>query len=180
MREIALHVLDLMENSISAGARQVVVRVMQDRRRDLLEVTIEDDGCGLGSDPEQALSPFFTTKESKHTGLGLSLVREAAERAGGSVTLSHSPLGGASVRIRMRLQHVDRMPLGDLPATVSALAATSPGVNITCEIEVDGAKNAVSTRQLRRPSRPNESGLAIMKRLSGQVRMSLEGLGAVP
>lgn len=180
MREIALHVLDLMENSIAAGARCVAVRVVQCRERDALEITVEDDGCGIGVDPSQVLNPFFTTKQGKHTGLGLSLFREAAERAGGGMDFVSSSLGGTAVHVRMSLSHVDRMPLGDLAATLGAVAATAPGVDIACELEVDGHKDLVSTGQLRAqtPSGPG-SNLAVMRLLSRRVRQGLKGLGAV-
>lgn len=181
MREIALHVLDLMENSVAAGARRVTVRVVQSCVRDVLEITVEDDGCGLSADPSEVVNPFFTTKPGKRTGLGLSLFREAAERAGGDLTLSSLPLGGTSVRVRMRLRHVDRMPLGDLAATLSAIACTAPDVDIACEVEVDGRREAVSTDQLRAATAKGPgTDLSVMRQLASRVRKGLEGLGALP
>jgi len=91
VREIALHVLDLMENSVAAGAQRVLVRVVQNRATDQLEIAVEDDGCGLPDTVQDAAHPFFTTKPGKRTGLGLSLFREAAERAGGDLHLCASP-----------------------------------------------------------------------------------------
>ncbi len=181
MREIALHVLDLMENSVAAGARRVSVRVVQSRARDVLEITVEDDGCGLSADPAEVVNPFFTTKPGKRTGLGLSLFREAAERAGGDMTLSPSSLGGTAVRVRMRLCHVDRMPLGDLAATLGAIACTSPDVDVACEVEVDGRRESVSTAQLRAGAdRGPATDLSVMRQLASRVRKGLEGLGALP
>lgn len=181
VREIALHVLDLMENSVAAGARRVIVRVVQSRARDVLEITVEDDGCGLSADASEVVNPFFTTKPGKRTGLGLSLFREAAERAGGDMRLSSSPLGGTSVRVRMRLRHVDRMPLGDLAATLGAIACTAPDVDIACEVEVDGRREAVSTGQLRAATEKGPGrDLSVMRQLASRVRKGLEGLGALP
>ncbi len=103
LRELSLHVLDLVENSLRAGAGVVEVGVEEQPDRDLLAITVEDDGPGLAVDPAQALDPFYTTKEGKRTGLGLSLFRQQVEMAGGGVELGRSALGGLAVRARLGL-----------------------------------------------------------------------------
>jgi len=181
VREIALHVLDLMENSVAAGAQRVLVRVVQNRATDQLEIAVEDDGCGLPDTVQDAAHPFFTTKPGKRTGLGLSLFREAAERAGGDLHLCASPWGGTAVRVRMRLLHIDRMPLGDLAATVGAMACTAPEVDFSCEVEVDGKKETVSTQQLRAATGQGPGqNLLVMRQMTNQIRKGLEELGALP
>ncbi len=96
MREIALHILDLIENSIRAQASIIAVSVEAMPEQDLLRIVIEDNGTGLKVSPEAALDPFYTTKSGKRTGLGLSLFRAAAESTGGRLTLGKSSLGGAT------------------------------------------------------------------------------------
>ena len=83
LRELSLHVLDLVENSLRAGAGVVAVGVEEQPDRDLLAISVEDDGPGLAVLPEQALDPFYTTKEGKRTGLGLSLFRQQVEHGRG-------------------------------------------------------------------------------------------------
>ncbi|MCX7032185.1 MAG: ATP-binding protein [Spirochaetes bacterium] len=134
MRELSLHVLDLVENSLRAGAGVVAVGVEEQPDRDLLAISVEDDGPGLPVTPEQALDPFFTTKEGKRTGLGLSLFRQQVELAGGSVELGRSELGGLAVRARLGLGHVDRYPLGDLAGTLAGVVAANPGVEIRARL----------------------------------------------
>ena len=83
MHDLSLYVLEMIENSLRAGAGTVAVRVWVEPPRDELTIVVEDDGPGLDVSVEQATDPFYTTKAGKRTGLGLPLFREAAEAAGG-------------------------------------------------------------------------------------------------
>jgi len=134
VRDLSLHLLDLMENSIRAEATVISVTIEQDLGQDKLRIVVEDNGPGLAVSSERALDPFYTTKAGKRTGLGLSLFQSTAEQAGGSVTLGRSPLGGALVAACMRLSHVDRSPLGDLAATLSSVVCTNPEVDLWCRL----------------------------------------------
>jgi len=138
MHDLSLYLLDILENSVRAGATTIAVAVAADRRADALTITVEDDGPGLPVTPDEALDPFFTTKTGKKTGLGLSLFRQAAEAADGGLRVGRSKgLGGVFVEARMCLTHVDRPPLGDIAATLSTMALVSPQIEFRVEL-VDG------------------------------------------
>ena len=127
--------------------------------RDLLAITVEDDGPGLAVDPAQALDPFYTTKEGKRTGLGLSLFRQQVEMAGGGVELGRSALGGLAVRARLGLGHIDRYPLGDLAGTLAGVAAANPGVQIRARLANGGREVTVSTA-VAEGAQPGSDGAA--------------------
>jgi hypothetical protein len=130
MRELSLHLLDVMENSIRAGANVISVTINLDAVADSVTLCIEDNGPGLAVPQEVAADPFYTTKKGKRTGLGLALLKGAAEIAGGDLVIGHSSLGGASVTCTMGLSNVDRVPLGDLGVTIAAIAATHPEIDL--------------------------------------------------
>ncbi len=135
MHDLSLYLLEMIENSLRAGAGRVTVHVWLEAPRDELTIAVEDDGPGFAVNPEQAADPFFTTKAGKKTGLGLSLFREAAEAAGGHLTMHRSgELGGAAIEAVMSLSHVDRPPLGDVVETVAVMAVTNPEATITLEV----------------------------------------------
>jgi hypothetical protein len=148
LRELSLHILDLVENSLRAGATVIEVSLEQDLRADRLAIGVEDDGPGLQMPPEQALDPFFSTKPGKKTGLGLSLFRFRLEQAGGRLTLGRSPLGGLAVRGEMALGHVDRSPLGDLATTLSGVVASSPQVELRCNLRTGHRQWRSNSREL--------------------------------
>ena len=135
MHDLSLYLLDILENSVRAGATVIAVGVTADPSAGRLVMTVEDDGPGLPVSPEQVLDPFFTTKENKKTGLGLSLFRQAAEGAGGRFSVGRSEtLGGVAVRAEMSLDNVDRPPLGDVATSLLAMVATNPDVDFRIEL----------------------------------------------
>lgn len=150
MRELALHILDLIENSIRAGATRVDVCVEEQPQEDLLAICVEDDGPGLPVPALTASDPFFTTKEGKKTGLGLSLLAFRAEQAGGGMKLERSALGGLAVRATMKLSHVDRSPLGDLASSLASVVCTNPGVELRSRLRVGCREASVSSTEVAR------------------------------
>ncbi len=135
MHDLSLYLLEVIENSVRAGATTVATRIVADRVADLLTIAVDDDGPGLPVPPAEVLDPFFTTKAGKKTGLGLSLFRQEAEAAGGGLRMGHSQLlGGVEVEAWMQLTHVDRPPLGDVATTLVAMAAANPEVFFTVDL----------------------------------------------
>jgi hypothetical protein len=177
MQELSLHLLDLLENAVRAGARTILFSLEEDVAHDRLLLTVEDDGPGFAEPPERVLDPFYTTKQGKRTGLGLSLLREAAEQAGGGLTLGRSSLGGARVTAELRLHHIDRMPLGDLPGTVFAIACTHPELELGCRIRsASGERSASSAEVAGELPERDRGGWLAARRFSERVREGLREL----
>ena len=174
MRELSLHILDLIENSIRAGASLIVVGVSEDADHDRLEIRVEDNGAGLTVPSEKALDPYFTTKEGKRTGLGLSLFKASAELAGGGLSVHESAMGGVAVIARMKLEHVDRPPLGDLAATLSSVVCTNPGLDLWCRISSRDRQCVVCASEVAKRFNANERcGLTIARRFSEEIKTAL-------
>jgi len=150
LRELSLHVLDLVENAIRAGAAVIAVSVEEDPEGDTLTLAVEDDGPGLPVPAHVATDPFYTTKEGKKTGLGLSLLKFRTEQAGGCFSLGKAALGGLSVRAAMPLSGVDRSPLGDLAATLASVVCTNPEVELRARLRVADKEWTVSSAEVAR------------------------------
>ena len=145
MHDLSLYLLDILENSVRAGATVIATTIVAGGATDELVIRVEDDGPGLPVEAEQALDPFFTTKANKKTGLGLSLFRQAAEAAGGGLAVGRSDdLGGACVTARMGLAHVDRPPLGDVAASVATMVVTNPEIEFRVDLTDDVSHTALS------------------------------------
>jgi hypothetical protein len=150
LRELSLHILDLIENAVTAGASRVAVEIIQETERDLMRIVVEDNGPGLSVSPEQAMDPFYTTKKGKKTGLGLSLFRFRIEQAGGKLNLDRSTLGGLAVRATLGLDHVDRNPIGDLASTLSSVLAINPQLELSLRIRTDGREQLIASSEVAR------------------------------
>jgi NADH:ubiquinone oxidoreductase subunit E len=177
LREIALHVLDLVENAQRAGAGTIEVTVDEQPLFDLLRVAVDDDGPGLSVSAERAVDPFYTTKEGKATGLGLSLFKFRVEQAGGRFTVGRAALGGCSVKAQMPLTHVDRAPLGDLGGTLASVVCTSPGLELRARLRVGKRELVVSSTEIGRALPAGRRGEIVVARLFREkVREGLEAL----
>ena len=138
MHDLSLYLLEVLENSVRAGANRVEIGLTIDSATDTLQMTVDDDGHGLTTSPDQILDPFFTTKPGKKTGLGLSLLRADAQAAGGDLSIGPSPtLSGVRMETRMQLDHVDRPPLGDVAASIIVTAVTNPGIDFAVTLTGD-------------------------------------------
>lgn len=178
MRELALHILDLMENSIRAGATIIAFRIEADPVKDRLRIEIEDNGPGLKVSPEVALNPFYTTKRGKRTGLGLTLFQEAAERAGGRLRIEKGLLGGLLVRGEMNLRHIDRTPMGDLPGTLGSMVCTHPAVDFHILLQLGDKRFAIQTHTLAEQNGiPLEDGLSLAQNLIETLKTNMEFSG---
>ena len=126
MRDLSLHLLDLAHNSITAGASLVSIRITVDENG-WLTLVLADDGKGMS--PEllaRVTSPFATTRTTRKVGLGIPMMMENAEKAGGSLRLKSEVGVGTEMTVTMDTRNIDCLPLGDLCGTVLSLIMTNP------------------------------------------------------
>ena len=147
MRELSLHILDALENSLEAGATAIELVIEEDMRADRLTITVRDNGRGMSeAQVDRIFDPFFTTRTTRHVGLGVPLFKAAAQRCNGDLTVTSQPGAGTTLRATFQHSHIDRAPLGDIQGTLLAviLAAASdvpPHPVIPSSVIPSGARN---------------------------------------
>ena len=130
MREISLHLLDIAENSAAAQGRNICIEINENLKSDLLTVCVTDDGHGMDAETaKQVLDPFYTTRTTRKVGLGIPLLKLAAELAEGGLSLVTEPGKGTKVEANFVHSHIDRMPLGDIAATFLTLLVSHPDIH---------------------------------------------------
>lgn len=150
MRELSLNILDIAQNSIAAGASLVIIDVAEDSEADRLTIRIEDNGRGMTAEQvAQVSDPFYTTRTTRKVGMGIPLFRMAAEQAGGGLTITSEPGKGTCVTASFILSSIDRMPLGDMVGTISALIRLNPHLDFLYRRRRDDRQEELDTRQLR-------------------------------
>jgi len=130
MRELSLHLLDIAENGVSAGAQNITITIVEDLRTDRLKLAVKDDGRGMDAAMvEQVTNPFITTRTTRKVGLGIPLLKLAAEMCDGGLTVESTPGVGTTVNVDFQRSHIDRMPLGDVVGTMLSLLVGWPQVH---------------------------------------------------
>ncbi len=138
MRELALHILDIAENSISAGATRVKITIEENFSDDLLIIKIEDNGKGMDAETVARITdPFVTSRTTRKVGLGIPFFKAAAEACQGTFAIQSEPGLGTRVEASFQHSHIDRMPLGDIISTLMTLIIGTPEVHWIFEYQVD-------------------------------------------
>lgn len=151
MRELSLHVLDVMENAVEAGATRIEVRIDEDLEADRLSIEVADNGRGMSKEMTQrVLDPFFTTRKTRHVGLGLPLFAAAARQCDGDLTIESEPGKGTRVRATFRHSHIDRAPIGDMPSALMAILLSGRPVDVAYVHRVGQAEFAFDSADVRR------------------------------
>lgn len=150
MTELSLNVLDVAQNSVKAKATLIEISVRSDFEKDLMTIVIADNGCGMD---EQQLSavcdPFYTTRTTRKVGLGVSFFKLAAESAGGEFSITSEKGVGTTVTASFQISNIDRMPLGDMTATMHSLITLNADIDFVYTYRVDDKEFILDTRQFR-------------------------------
>ncbi len=150
MRELSLHILDIIQNSISAQATEIKLSIKEDLKNDLLTIIIEDDGVGMDEElQEKVIDPFVTSRTTREVGLGLSLFKAAAEQSDGKLEIE-SELGvGTIVKAEFKHSHIDRAPLGDIVGTLITILSADPDFEFIYSQQVNGRKFTLTTGEIK-------------------------------
>jgi hypothetical protein len=149
MRDMSLHILDIAENSINAGASHIEISIRESMEEDAFTLRVDDDGRGIDVEQKKR-DPYFTSKDSKKFGLGIPLLKQAAEWCEGGFSLSPGKGGGTTLLARFRRSHIDLKPLGDVGSTVAVLVAGHPEIAYCVRYERDGHSYRFDTEELRK------------------------------
>ncbi len=137
MKDLSLHILDIVENSVKAGAKTVTVEF--DWKATWLTLRITDDGPGFpDSIKDNPADPFKTTRRERKVGLGLPLLKDSAEQAGGSLKIGKNPGGGVLIEANFNMAHIDSKPTGDLADLIITCITAWPRMNWVVRLGAQG------------------------------------------
>ena len=178
MRELSLHILDIVENGITAGGNCIWIEIDEARKTDQLNIVIRDNGHGMPAEKMKNINdPFITSRTTRRVGLGLSLLAAAAERCDGTVRVDSQPGKGTEVKATFRYSHIDRAPLGDIAATVTTLIIGHPEIDFVYSHRIDDKDFSLDTREIR--SEIEDTSLSdpvVIHHLTKSIRSELKAL----
>ncbi|HNV81954.1 MAG TPA: ATP-binding protein [Tenuifilaceae bacterium] len=150
MKELALHILDIAQNSIVAGATLIRIGITEDMQGDLLHMTVEDNGKGMPSEMvERVMNPYTTSRTTRRVGMGLPLLHDACRAANGMLTIESAVNEGTRVLATMQLSHIDRQPLGDITGVIVLLFSANPSIDFVYSHIRNGNSYIFDTREVK-------------------------------
>ena len=151
MNEISLYILDLTQNSVTAGAKHIVITLRFDTAGDTLTITITDDGCGMSPELlEKVTSPFTTTRKTRKVGLGIPMIMQLCEMCEGSFDIQSEQGRGTKLTLGFKASHVDLPPMGSLGETMLSLINGTPeGIEFRLSYAVDENEFVFDTEEVR-------------------------------
>ena len=159
MKELSLNILDITENSVKAGAS--LTSIIIEEKGDILTLRIEDDGKGMSAEILKGVTdPFYTTRTTRKVGLGLPLLKLAAEQTGGEMTIESVSADdnpaehGTKVTAVFHKDSIDFTPLGDVVTTILTLVQGHPDTDFVFRHTSEGSGDKdftveMDTRELR-------------------------------
>ncbi len=180
MRELSLHILDVVENGITAGGNCIWIEVEEARQKNQFKIVIRDNGSGMPVEKLQNINdPFITSRTTRRVGLGLSLLAAATERCEGTLRVDSEPGKGTAIEATFRFNHIDRAPLGDMAATITTLIMGNPGIDFVYSHRIDGKEFSLDTREIRTEMEDlSLSDPVVIHHLTGSIRSALKELAS--
>ena len=155
MRELADNILDIAQNSISAGANLVEIDITVSHERDIITFVFKDDGCGMSEEMVKTVAePFTTTRKTRKVGLGLPLLKQTALMTGGSFDIASQIGKGTTVDVSFGLTNIDRPPMGDVAGAFFTLVFMNPQIDFLFVYDYDGMNFTFDTRVIKETVAP--------------------------
>lgn len=155
MRELSDNIMDIAQNSISAGASLTQVQVKISHADNLITFVFRDDGCGMSEALVRSVTePFTTTRKTRKVGLGLPLLKQTAEMTGGTLEIESTVGVGTVVTATFGLDHIDRPPMGDVAGAWFSLVVMNPEKDFLFTFDYDGQVFTFDTRIIRETVAP--------------------------
>ena len=150
MRELSLNILDVAQNSITAGASLITIEVTENTVDKTMLIGIYDNGKGMTKEQLEAVrDPFFTTRTTRKVGMGIPLFKMAAEMTGGRLEIESEVGRGTKVKAFFRTDHLDFIPVGDMTSTIMTLITMNETTDFVYTRRINEKSFTLDTKALR-------------------------------
>jgi Histidine kinase-, DNA gyrase B-, and HSP90-like ATPase len=150
MKDIAEHILDITQNSISAKASEIKISIIESVSKNTYQLIIGDNGIGMDEElVKKVIDPFFTSRTTRKVGLGLPLLKQNVELTGGKFLIKSEVGIGTIVTAQFVNDSLDRLPSGDLAGTIVLLVASNPSLNFIYSHTTDNGLYVFDTKEIK-------------------------------
>jgi hypothetical protein len=150
VKDLSLHILDIVQNAITAEATLIEIGIDEDRQTDTMTLSVKDNGKGMAAEVlEKVSDPYYTSRTTRRVGLGIPLLKQNAMQTGGSLHLESAPGKGTLLQAVFGHQHIDRPALGDMPGVVAMLCGANPELDFVYRHRAGEELYCFDTREVK-------------------------------
>jgi hypothetical protein len=150
MKDLSLHVLDLLANSTAIKATKVELTIIDSIKEDKYWFQIKDNGKGMDSEfAKKVVDPYTTTRKTRKVGLGLPLIKMNSEHCNGGFNLESQIGVGTILTYWFQHSNIDRQPLGDIASAVVMTAAMNDETRLIYTHTTDLGSYTFDTKEIK-------------------------------
>ena len=150
MNDLALHLLDIVQNSITAGASLITILLDEQPAKGTLILSISDNGKGMTAEQlEQVTDPYFTSRTTRKVGLGIPLFKQSAEATGGQLLITSTVNVGTTTAALFGYHHIDRLPIGNMPNAIMLLVSANTEIDFTYTYRYNDKEYVFDTKEVK-------------------------------
>lgn len=180
MKELSLHVYDLMENSTAANAKDITLTIKDSVQDNVFDFTIEDNGKGMSAEfLARVTDPYTTSRTTRKVGLGLPLIKMNTENCSGGMNITSELGKGTTLHFWFEHNHWDRPPMGDLSGTLVMLVSQHEDIHFVIRYITDQGEYVFDTDEVKEAlDGMSMNDLAVVRMLKEMVEENLKEIGA--
>ncbi len=150
MKELSLHILDILQNSVRAKATKIELNIEENTETNFYMIEIVDNGTGMSKELlERVVDPFVTSRTTRKVGLGIPLFKQTAEQSGGRLEIE-SELGvGTKIKAFFLHNNIDRPVLGGVASVLVSTAASYPDIEFVYTHTRNGVSYTFDTKEVK-------------------------------
>ncbi len=150
MKDLSLHVLDLLANSTVVDSTLIRLNVKDSLKENVYFFQITDNGRGMSEELlAKVADPYTTTRKTRKVGLGLPLVKMNAEHCNGGFKIESELGKGTNLTFWFEHNNIDRPPLGDIADAVVTTAAMNENIRFIYTHTTDKGQYVFDTEEVR-------------------------------
>ena len=150
MQDLAMHMLEILMNSIGAKSSKVVIRVRDSVRDNVIDMEVEDNGGGMSEEMvKKVTDPFTTSRTTRKVGMGVAFMKGLTEQCDGSFDIVSTLGKGTVVKASIRRDRIDAPPMGDLGEMIMYAIQADETINLDFYYTTDTEQFLFTTDEIR-------------------------------
>lgn len=145
-----MHMLEIIMNSIAAGATLIQITVNDSLLRNVIEMIVTDNGKGMSEEfVKTVMDPFTTSRTTRKVGMGVAFMKGLTEQCGGTFDVK-SKLGvGTTLTATVQKDHIDTPAMGNLGEMMMYCIQSNADIDYEFTYRTDAGEYKCNTVEIK-------------------------------